>query len=224
MARVCLQAGFAPPAHLIKADGGKRADEAALAAGGFSAYQWTDEEKLLRELAYPMIRPPYSREQWWIVLGEWRRTSAVPYYGETYDYAAYAASLLGAPLKAAAPVRGGTRQTKPAAVGAEPVLPGAEAFPPPTMLPLVPTFSRHPRRRVTTTHTPPGSGSPRLVLKKEDMWDGERQPIFWLSSAETSRSRRARNSKMASMRRSVAPACQPLERRKLLSLAPAGPE
>jgi hypothetical protein len=65
------------------------------------------------------------------------------------------------------------------------VLPTAEALPPPTMLPLAPTFARHPRRRVTTTHTPAGSGSPRLVLKKQQVWDGERQPIFWLSRTVT---------------------------------------
>ncbi len=65
------------------------------------------------------------------------------------------------------------------------VLPTAESLPPPTMLPLTPTFSRHPRRRVTTTHTPSGSGSPRLVLKKEQVWDGERQPVFWLSRTVT---------------------------------------
>ena len=76
-------------------------NEAAAAAGGFSAYQWTDEEKYLREYAYPMIRPPYSRERWYVLLGEWRRVSAVPYYGENYDYAAYAAALLGAPYRSA---------------------------------------------------------------------------------------------------------------------------
>ena len=65
------------------------------------------------------------------------------------------------------------------------VLPDADSLPPPTMLPLVPTFARHPRRRVTTTNNPRGSGSPRLVLKKQDMWDGERQPVFWLNGAET---------------------------------------
>lgn len=66
-----------------------------------------------------------------------------------------------------------------------PVLPGPEAFPPPTMLPLVPTFSRAPRRRVTTTHTPHGSGSARLVLKKQDMWEGERQPVYFLNRSLT---------------------------------------
>jgi hypothetical protein len=76
-------------------------NEAAAVAGGFSAFQWTDEEKYLRELAYPMIRPPYSWERWIVLLGEWRRVSAVPYYGENYDYAAYAAALLGAPYRSA---------------------------------------------------------------------------------------------------------------------------
>lgn len=66
-----------------------------------------------------------------------------------------------------------------------PVLPSAEAVPPPTMLPLVPTFSRAPKRSVTTTHTPHGSGSARLVLKKQDMWQGERQPVYWLSRSLT---------------------------------------
>lgn len=66
-----------------------------------------------------------------------------------------------------------------------PVLPGPEAFPPPTMLPLLPTFSRAPRRRVTTTHTPHGAGSARLILKKEDMWEGERQPVYYLNRLRT---------------------------------------
>ena len=35
------------------------------------------------------------------------------------------------------------------------VLPSAEALPPPTLLPLVPTLARHPRRPATTTHDPP---------------------------------------------------------------------
>jgi hypothetical protein len=77
-------------------------NDAALATGAIvSLYPLTDEEKLLRDLAYPMIRPPYSREHWYFVLGEYRRTSAVPYYGENYDYAAYAAALLGAPYRSA---------------------------------------------------------------------------------------------------------------------------
>ena len=38
---------------------------------------------------------------------------------------------------------------------------------------------------VTTTHDPRGAGDPRLVLKKEDMWDGEGQPVFWLDGTVT---------------------------------------
>jgi hypothetical protein len=33
-------------------------------------------------------------------------------------------------------------------------------------------------REVTTTHTEDGAGHPRLVLKKEDVWEGEGQPEF----------------------------------------------
>ena len=53
------------------------------------------------------------------------------------------------------------------------------------MMPLVPTFARYPRRPVTTTHTPSGAGSPRLVLEKGDIWESERQPVFWLGGERT---------------------------------------
>jgi hypothetical protein len=59
-----------------------------------SVYQLTDDESAMRDLAYALIRPPYSRERWFVILGEYRRLSAIPYYGEVYDYAAYAAKLL----------------------------------------------------------------------------------------------------------------------------------
>ena len=81
--------------------------------------------------------------------------------------------------------RGAWTSLRSRAGGQGAVLPTADALPPPTLLPLVPTFARHPQRTVTTTHTPSGSGSPRLVLKKEEMWDGERQPVFWLHRATT---------------------------------------
>ncbi len=67
----------------------------------------------------------------------------------------------------------------------EPVLPSTGSLPPPTLFPILPTFARYPRRKVTTTHDPSGSGAPRLVLKKKDIWDGEHQPVFWLNDAET---------------------------------------
>jgi hypothetical protein len=76
--------------------------EAAQALGAPAArYELTDDEKQLRELAYALIRPPYSRERWFVVLGEFRRVSAIPYHGEVTDYAAYARKLLDLPARSA---------------------------------------------------------------------------------------------------------------------------
>ena len=33
-------------------------------------HQLTDEERTLRDLAYPLIEPPYDRNKWYSVLGE----------------------------------------------------------------------------------------------------------------------------------------------------------
>ncbi|MEO5652460.1 MAG: FHA domain-containing protein [Marmoricola sp.] len=81
--------------------------------------------------------------------------------------------------------RGAWTSLRSRATANEPVLPDASALPPPTLFPILPTFARYPRRKVTTTHDPSGSGSPRLVLKKQDLWEGEQQPVFWLDRAET---------------------------------------
>jgi hypothetical protein len=75
-------------------------DQAAAAPGEPpSVYPYTDEERLLREYAYGLIRPPYSRQRWYFILGEFRRVSAIPYYGENYDYQAYALKLLTKPYR-----------------------------------------------------------------------------------------------------------------------------
>ena len=81
--------------------------------------------------------------------------------------------------------RGAWTSLRSRAVRRGAVLPGAESLPPPTLLPLAPTFRRRPRRLVTTTHDGHGTGSPRLVLEKADLWAGERQPLFWLTGVET---------------------------------------
>jgi hypothetical protein len=39
-----------------------------------SAYDLTDDERLLRDLAYPLIEPPYARQRWYSVLNEWGLT------------------------------------------------------------------------------------------------------------------------------------------------------
>lgn len=75
------------------------AEAAASLAIPPSAYQLTDDESAMRDLAYALIRPPYSRERWIVILGEFYRLGAVPYYGEVYDYAAYAAKLLSLPSR-----------------------------------------------------------------------------------------------------------------------------
>jgi hypothetical protein len=36
-----------------------------------SAFELTDHERLLRDLAYPLIEPPYERQRWHSVLNEW---------------------------------------------------------------------------------------------------------------------------------------------------------
>jgi len=75
-------------------------DEAAAALGQPpSAYPLTDEEELLRQYAYGLIRPPYSRQRWYFILGEFRRVSAIPYYGENSDYRGYALKLLTKPYR-----------------------------------------------------------------------------------------------------------------------------
>lgn len=81
--------------------------------------------------------------------------------------------------------RGAWTSLRSRASGQPAVLPDAESLPPPTMFPLVPTFSRRPRRRVTTTHGHLGTGAPRLVLEKPEAWAGERQPVYWLDTDET---------------------------------------
>ncbi len=67
----------------------------------------------------------------------------------------------------------------------EAVLPDATLLPPATLWPLTPTMRRPVRRPVTTTHDPARGGAPRLVLAKEDVWAGERQPVYRLRERAT---------------------------------------
>jgi len=67
----------------------------------------------------------------------------------------------------------------------DPVLPDGALVPSSTMFPIVPTFVRRSRRRVTTTHDPARGGSPRLVLVEKDNPRGERQPVYWLTEEVT---------------------------------------
>ena len=58
--------------------------------------QLTDEERRLRDLAYPLIAPPYDRQQWYSVLGEYGLGSRPSPYP---DRAAYASLLFSTPYR-----------------------------------------------------------------------------------------------------------------------------
>ncbi len=36
-----------------------------------STFEYTDDERALRDNAYPLIEPPYDRQQWYSVAGEY---------------------------------------------------------------------------------------------------------------------------------------------------------
>jgi len=36
-----------------------------------SVFEFTDDERALRDLAYPLIEPPFDRQKWYSVAGEW---------------------------------------------------------------------------------------------------------------------------------------------------------
>ena len=66
---------------------------AAVAGRGTpSIYELTDDERALRDLAYPLIEPPYDRQRWYSVLGEYGLRG--DYRRETADRTAYAVRLL----------------------------------------------------------------------------------------------------------------------------------
>jgi hypothetical protein len=46
-----------------------------------SIYPLTEEEHLMRELAYNLIRPPYDRARWHVVLFDYARTGVAPVFG-----------------------------------------------------------------------------------------------------------------------------------------------
>ncbi len=58
--------------------------------------------------------------------------------------------------------------------GADTALTPAVLLPPLTLLPLVPTFDRRIRRKITTTHYAPGAGRPRLIfVVGSENWNGQ---------------------------------------------------
>jgi hypothetical protein len=57
-----------------------------------SSFDLTDDERELRDLAYPLIEPPYDRQQWYSVAGEYGVIGAG--HRTIFDRTAYASRLL----------------------------------------------------------------------------------------------------------------------------------
>jgi hypothetical protein len=57
-----------------------------------SKFELTDDERALRDLAYPLVNPPYDRQQWYSVAGEYGLYW--PARGPAFDRTAYAKWLL----------------------------------------------------------------------------------------------------------------------------------
>jgi len=58
-----------------------------------SQFEFTDDERLLRDLGYPLIEPPYDRKQWNSVLGEYGMRGYAR--GNRMPREAYAGKLMG---------------------------------------------------------------------------------------------------------------------------------
>jgi len=65
-----------------------------------SAFELTDDERALRDLAFPLIEPPYDRQKWDIVLREYGQVGN--YKPGSFDRTAYAAKLLSAQYRSPA--------------------------------------------------------------------------------------------------------------------------
>ena len=74
------------------------AEAVGFVGGSRSHYGLTDDERELRDLAYPLIEPPFDRQRWYSILGEYglgRITNA------PFDRTAYSAELMARPVRSA---------------------------------------------------------------------------------------------------------------------------
>jgi hypothetical protein len=72
--------------------------EATASAGlRASQYQLTDKERLLRDLAYPLIEPPHSRPAWKTVFGDYQPLPAPWRQAPVFDRTAYGRILIDEP-------------------------------------------------------------------------------------------------------------------------------
>ena len=66
-----------------------------------SAYPLTDEERQLRDLAYPLIEPPYDRNQWYSALNEYGASRILQRDWYYYDPTLYHQQLATRPYRSA---------------------------------------------------------------------------------------------------------------------------
>ena len=62
-----------------------------------SSFGLTDDERQLRDLAYPLIEAPYDRQQWYSAFGEYNETFSDPRVG--FDRSAYAGHLISSRVR-----------------------------------------------------------------------------------------------------------------------------
>jgi hypothetical protein len=73
---------------------------AALGNGApISSYPLTDDERALRDLAYPLIEPPYDRQRWYSFLNEYGIGRVFRHDWSRFDQQAYARTLMRAPVR-----------------------------------------------------------------------------------------------------------------------------
>jgi hypothetical protein len=63
-----------------------------------SLFDLTDDERQLRDLAYPLVEPPYDRQRWYSISGEYGYRDEI---GRSFDRTAYAANLLSSAYRSA---------------------------------------------------------------------------------------------------------------------------
>jgi hypothetical protein len=77
--------------------------EAAISAGApISAYNLTDDERTLRDLAFPLIEPPYDRQRWDAVLYEYGTKQSFQRKLWAFDSTAYYRHLQGEEVRSTA--------------------------------------------------------------------------------------------------------------------------
>jgi hypothetical protein len=74
--------------------------EAAASVGvPASRYELTDDERQLRDLAYPLIEPPFSRQRWYSLLGEYGINQGPTTPWAPSDESAYSRELMAQPYR-----------------------------------------------------------------------------------------------------------------------------